>query len=370
MNPRFSKEEEAFRREVLAFIDANRDVDGFHFQGSKWPRVKALYRDVGRKGWLAAGWPKAHGGLESAACEYILWDEMAYARTARPPLGAGIVAKTIIAHGDAGQQARWLPPIREGEIFFSLGYSEPQAGSDLAGVRTRASRRGDRYVVSGEKCWTSYAQDSDYLWTLCRTGSSESRAEGLSLLILDLRAKGVSIRPLPVIDGERLNHVYLEDVEVPVENRIGPEDGGWKLVKKALAVERHVQFPPKRLRRDLEDLAAWVRAQGLGRDPVVRDRLAVLASRVMEVETLGLSALSSKSGGVEAAFNKLAGCEVCQEIARAALELGGPSALVVGSTVEFLWRQSTWETIGGGTSEIMRGVIAREGLGLGVARRG
>jgi alkylation response protein AidB-like acyl-CoA dehydrogenase len=374
MMPRFNRDEEAFRAEVVAFIDANRGVDGFHFQGSRWPRVKELYRQVGARGWLAAGWPEEHGGLGSPALEYILWDEMAYARAARPPLGAGIVAKTIIAHADDEQRARWLPQIRAGEIFFSLGYSEPEAGSDLAGLRTRAERRGHRYLVSGEKCWTSYAQDSDYLWALCRTGPPSSRAEGLSLFIVDLQAHGVTVRPLPTIDGERLNHLYLEEVEVPLENRIGPENGGWRLVKEALAVERHVQFPPKRLRRDLEDLVAWIKASGLDGDAVVRNRVSDLAARVMEVEMLGLLALESAvrgpGGGVEAAFNKLAGCEVCQEIARAALDLGGPSALVTGSTIEFLWRQSTWETIGGGTSEIMRGVIAREGLGLGAVKHG
>src|SRR5215472_9569552 len=142
MNPMFSAEEETFRGEVVAFLSAYRDVDGFHFQGSKWPKVQALYRAVGRRGWLAAGWPKDHGGLGSPVLEYILWDEMAYARAARPPLGAGIVAKTIIAHGTDAQRARWLSPIKSGDVFLSLGYSEPEAGSDLAGLRTRAERRG------------------------------------------------------------------------------------------------------------------------------------------------------------------------------------------------------------------------------------
>jgi alkylation response protein AidB-like acyl-CoA dehydrogenase len=371
LNPTFSEAEEAFRAEVIAFLGEYRDLCGFHFQGSRWSGTKALYRAVADKGWLAAGWPKDQGGLGSPACEYILWDEMAYARAARPPLGAGIVAKTIIRHATDAQRARWLPPIKKAEIFFSLGYSEPEAGSDLAGLRTRAERSGDRYLVTGEKCWTSYAQDSDYLWLLCRTGPQEARAKGLSLMILDLRAKGVTVRPLPTLDGEQLNHVYLEEVEVPVEHRIGPENGAWALVREALAVERHVQFPPKRLLRDLEDVVAFAKQRGLAGDPIVRDRLARLRAEVMEVEMLGLlaleSALKGKSGGVEAASNKLLGSELSQKIARSAVELGGPEALAKGSMIEFLWRQSTWETIGGGTSEIMRGVIAREGLGLGRA---
>src|SRR5262249_29631778 len=160
-------------------------------------------------------------------------------------------------------RAKWLAPIKEAEIFFSLGYSEPEAGSDLAGLRTRAERSGDRYLVTGGKGWTSVAQDLDYLWGLCRTGPPDSRPQGVSLFIIDLHAKGVTVRPLPTLDGEQLNHVYFEEAEVPAENRIGPENGAWALVREALAVERHVQFPPKRLVRDLEDVAAFAKALGL-----------------------------------------------------------------------------------------------------------
>jgi alkylation response protein AidB-like acyl-CoA dehydrogenase len=368
MNATIESEAVAFRAEVLAFLADYRDVAGYHHQGTRWPQVKALFAAVGARDWLALGWPAAAGG-RGPVYEYILWDEMAYARAARPPLGAGIVAKTILAHGTDAQRARWLPPIRRGEIFFSLGYSEPGAGSDLAGLTTRAERHGDGYVVTGQKCWTSYAQDSDHLWTLCRTGAPGSRSRGLSLLILDLRAPGVTVRPLPMLDGEALNEVFLDGVEVPVERRIGAEDGAWPLVNEALAVERHVQFPPGRVRRDLEELCAWLRAHDRHHDPVCRDRVADLAVRVREVELLGLAVLDSVVAGRHdvalAAENKLAGTEACQAIARAALDVGGPEALVGGSALEFLWRQSTWETVGGGTSEIMRGLIARHALGLG-----
>jgi alkylation response protein AidB-like acyl-CoA dehydrogenase len=370
VNPAFSAEEEAFRAEVVAFLDDHRDLDAFFLQGHRWPRVKAFFAALADRGWLSLGWPVDVGGAgRPLTYEYILWDEVAYARAARTPLASGIVAKTIARHGDPAQCTRWLPPIRRGESHFSLAYSEPEAGSDLAAVRCRAERRGDVYVVNGQKCWQSYAQDMDYLWTLVRTGAPQSRGRGLSLLIIDKRAPGVTVNPLPTLDGDQLNEVFFDGVSVPVEQRIGAEDGAWAIMAEALADERHIQFPPGRVRRDLDEVIAWARAHGLAGDPRVRAALADLAVRAAEVEACGLRVLDAmlrgQSGAVEAAANKVLHTVVCQEIARAALDFGGPAALVTGERVELLWRQSLWETIGGGTSEVMRGVVARQGLGLG-----
>jgi alkylation response protein AidB-like acyl-CoA dehydrogenase len=365
----FSPAEEAFRAEVRAFLADWRDVDGYLRMGSRWDRVTALWRAMGARGWLSLSWPAAAGGLERPPTwEYLLWDEAAHARAARAPLDAGIVAKSLLRYGDAAQQARWLPGIRRGETWFSLGYSEPEAGSDLASVRTRAERRGDAYIVHGEKCWTSYAEHTHWLWTLVRTGAPEQRGEGLSLLIVDLHGPGVSVEPLPTLDGEQLNAIRLDGVEVPADRRVGPEHGAWRIMAEALADERHVQFPPGRLRRDLEDLARLVADRGRAADPVARRALADLAVRVQACEALALRVLDAmvhgRSGAVEAAANKVAHTEAAQALARAALELGGPEALVAGAGPDQLWRQSLWETIGGGTSEIMRGVVARQGLHL------
>jgi len=370
VNPHFSPEEEAFRSEVVEFLADYRDLDAFFLQGHKWERVKALFRAMGERGWLSIGWPVELGGAaRPLATEYILWDEVGYARAARNPLASGVVAKTIARYGTDAQQQRWLPPIRRGELHFSLGYSEPEAGSDLASVRTRAELRGDTYVVTGQKCWQSYAQDMDYLWLLCRTGTQESRGRGLSLLIVDLAAPGVTVRPLPTLDGDQLNEVHLDAVEVPVAQRVGPQDGAWIIMSEALADERHVQFPPKRVRRDLEEVIEFTRAHHLDADPVVRRTLTDLAVDVFEVEIHALRVLDAMQrglpGAVEAAASKVVHTLACQRVARAALDFGGPEALVEGARIELLWRQSLWETIGGGTTEIMRSVIARQGLGLG-----
>jgi alkylation response protein AidB-like acyl-CoA dehydrogenase len=179
---------------------------------------------------------------------------------------------------------------------------------------------------------------------------------------------GVRVNPLPTLDGDQLNEVFLDGVEVPVENRIGPEDGAWRIMGEALADERHIQFPPKRVRRDLEEVIAWLQGQGLDGDAEARRVIAELGVQVLEVEMHGLRVLDAMLRGrqavVEAAANKVVHTVVCQNIARAALALGGPAALVEGERVELLWRQSMWETIGGGTSEVMRGVVAKQGLGL------
>lgn len=366
----FSPEEERFRDEVALFLADWRDLDAFFLQGHHWPRVRELFRALGARGWLSLGWPAAAGGAaRPPSYEYLLWDEVAYARAARTPLASGIVAKTIARHGSDAQGRRWLPPIRSGELHFSLAYSEPEAGSDLASVRCRAERRGDVYVVRGQKCWQSYARDMDCLWLLCRTGSQESRGAGLSLLIVERTAPGVDVRPIPTLDGDQLYEVHFEDALVPAAQRIGPENGAWAILAAALADERHVQFPPGRVRRDLEEVIAFAQGRGLAEDPLTRRTLADLAVRAAEVEMHALRVLDAMQRGRDAAAlaaaNKVAHTVACQEIARAALDFGGPEALVHGSRVELLWRQSLWETIGGGTSEVMRGVVARQGLGLG-----
>lgn len=369
MNFSFSPEEEAFRAEVVEFLADHRDLDAFFLQGHRWKEVAAFFRALGERGWLSLGWPAEEGGGSPPTYEYILWDEIAYARAARNPLASGIVAKTIARQGTEAQRRRWLPPIRSGELHFSLAYSEPEAGSDLAALRCRAERRGDVYVLTGQKCWQSYAQDMDHLWVLCRTGSQESRGRGLSLLIVDKATPGVRVAPLPTLDGDQLNEVFFDGAEVPAEHRIGPENGAWEIMGDALADERHIQFPPGRVRRDLEEVLQWARGTGVDADPVAHRAFADLAVRVREVEVHALRVLDAMLRGRDAAAlaaaNKVVHTEVCQEIARAALDLGGPEALAEGSRVELLWRQSLWETIGGGTSEVMRGVVARRALGLG-----
>ncbi len=365
----FSEEEETFRAEVREFLEDYRDLEGFILQGRKFAEIKKLFLAMGARGWLAIGWPKQFGGLEKPpSYEYILWDEMAYARAARNPLSAGIVAKSIIRYGSAAQKSEWLDPIRSGDLHFSLGYSEPEAGSDLAALRCRADAHGDGYRINGQKCWQSYAHDMDYLWLLARTGTQESRGRGLSLFIVDLKARGVTVNPLPLMDGDQLNEIFFDDVDVGQDQRVGAENGAWSIMGEALADERHIQFPPGRIRRDLEEVTAWLRERGLLDDPVLVHRLADLVVESLEVEMHGLRVLDcmqkKRPAIVEAATNKIAHTNACAAIAQTAMEFGAGEAMIEGSRPDVLWRASLWEPIGGGTSEVMRSLVARRGLGL------
>jgi alkylation response protein AidB-like acyl-CoA dehydrogenase len=367
MRPWFDSAEEAFRREVVEAIVEFEGVGGyFHKDNTEsWERCLDVFRALGRRNWLALTWPKELGGEGlPPAYEAILWDELAYARVVRPPFSSGIVAKALIQAGTPDQHQRYLPSIRDGSLHFALGYSEPDAGSDLTSLRTRAVRDGDHYVVTGEKCWTSLAHVADKLWLLCRTGTPESRRRGLTILMLHLRSPGVTISPIPLLDGGRLNQVKLDEVVVPVADRVGAENDGWNIITNSLAVERHIEFSPKRLQRDLDDLVAWMRAEGgLAGDPVARERIRELAVRVAGIHALSLAVLDAVEQGrdsiVEAAAYKLSYTALCQDLARAAVAFGCPSVLAVSADPEFLWRQSILETIGGGTSEVMFGIIAR-----------
>jgi hypothetical protein len=365
----FSSEEEAFRAEVREFLTDYRDLEGFILQGQKFEAVKKLFLAMGERGWLAIGWPAEYGGLEkSPSYEYILWDEMAYARAARNPLSAGIVAKSIIRYGTEEQKTKWLDPIRSGEVHFALGYSEPEAGSDLAALRCRAEPTQSGYAINGQKCWQSYAHDMDYLWLLARTGEQESRGRGLSLFIVDLKAPGVTINALPLMDGDQLNEIFFDDVAVGEDQRVGPENGAWSIMGEALADERHIQFPSGRIRRDLEEVTAWLREHGKLDDPIVVHRLADLVVETLEVEMHGLRVLDcmhkKRPAIVEASTNKIAHTNACAAIAQAAMEFGVGEAMIEGSRPDVLWRASIWEPIGGGTSEVMRSIVARHGLGL------
>lgn len=370
MDSTFTLEEEVFRAEVISVLRDGGNVKGFFPRADK-AAMRAVYKKLADRNWLALSWPLEYGGAEKPlSYDYILWDEMAYARAGRPTLGAGIVARTIMRFATPEQKAAWLPKIRKDEVKFVLGYSEPEAGSDLASLRTRAELKGCDYIVNGQKIWTSNAQDADYIWLLCRTGTLESRGRGLTLMIVDARSAGIEMHNGRHLDGHAYSQVFYRDVVVPQENRIGPENGAWKMMSAALADERHVQFTGKRVRRDFEDAVAWLVKHGLHKEPAVRSKLVALRVRVAEAEALCLQVLSDvrngKDAGVSAAANKVTHTDVIQAIARFVMDVGGSDALIRSEpdNPEGMWRQTMIESVGGGTSEIMKSIVARQELGL------
>ncbi len=337
-------------REYLEATAGERDPLQFFMERGE--STHRIYNALGERGWLSQTWPEKFGGLgRSPAYEFILWDELAYARAARVAMGPGVVAKTLMRYGTDDQRERFLPSLRLSRYTFSLGYSEPEAGSDLGGVRTRARRDGDVYRVTGEKRWTSDAHTSSHLWLLARTGALEDRARGLSLFMLDLHAPGVEVRPIELLDGHRINEVRLDEVPVAAADRVGDENAAWPIMREVLAMERHLQVLPGRIRRDYEDLLAWASDEGVLEDVEVRRRLADIAAGLAEIEAMTVRLVYNVSSGheseLEAASAKLLGTLLLQRIARLPAELGYESAVVKGGIFEFLWREVIHETLSG-----------------------
>jgi alkylation response protein AidB-like acyl-CoA dehydrogenase len=360
----------AFRGEVRALLDETADErePRQYFMDRSGPTAD-LYRRLGERGWLAVSWPVWAGGKGlPARREFALWDELALAGAARPSVAAGLIARSIIGAGSAQQRAWLLPGIAAGRTGFALGYSEPEAGSDLSALRTRAVRDGARYVVSGEKRWTSDAHTADFLWLLARTGELSERSRALTLLVVPLDAAGVLVSPIQTLDGHRLNEVRLQEVEVSVANRIGVEGGAWNIIQAALARERHLQVLPGRIRRDYNQLCSWAHESGAYEGPDVRRALArfrgwldvVAATAAVIVRNVDLDIDTT----VISARQKIVGISLMQAMARFPLEWGDQSQLCAGADFEFAWRECVMESIAGGTTEMMHGILARRALGL------
>lgn len=365
----FDQEELAFQSEVADFLRGCGAPARQYFGGRGGP-VRLLYEGLGSRGWLSLCWPKGWGGSERAlSYEFLLWDTLAYYRAARPDIGPGMIARTIIANGTDAQRRKYLPLLGAGALSCALGYSESEAGSDLTHLRTRAVLDGEFYRVTGRKLWTSDAHHAKKLWLLCRTGQSGSGRDGLTILFVDLDLSGVEIRPIPTIDGHQINEVLLDDVKVPAAETIGEEGNAWRLIREALATERHIQVLPGRLRRDVEQLRLAISSHRQV-SPDASNQLDRLEAQVRVVEAASLTTVHELSSGgdalVSAARAKLLGAELAQTIPRVGLELLGPGGVTEDHEMGFLWRQSIMETIAGGSVEIALSLIAREGLGLRV----
>ena len=357
-----------FRRDVLATVETLPGLGPRQYFAGRDGATRDLYQALGSRGWLSLSWPRAHGGRgASVSYEFLLWDTLAYLRAARPDIGPGMIARLIIDHGSADQHQRILPGLAAGSLAMCLGYSEPGAGSDLTHLTTAARRDGDCYVVRGHKLWTSEAHHAQKMWLLCRTSEHERGGRGLSLMIMDMDSPGVVVTPVPTMDGHRINEVFLDDVVVPAENLVGGEGGAWAMMRAALAVERHIQVLPGRLRRDLETLDAAVSAAGIAGRADVRAVVSSLWARLAAVEASSLATVAELcAGGTaadRAAQSKMLAARLCQDVPRAGLELLGSAAAVGDTDLAFLWRESVLETIAGGTVEVMASMVAR-GLGL------
>lgn len=343
---------------------------------------------------LVAHWPIEYGGRGWTRRQRWMFENEIY-RAGSPwlvPFGITYVAPVIYTYGDDAQKSRWLAPTAESRLWWAQGYSEPNAGSDLASIRTRAVRDGDHFIVNGHKTWTTMAQWADMMFALVRTEDSVRPQHGISFMLIDLQSPGISVRPIETIDGEHhVNEIFLDDVRVPVENLVGAEGGGWTCAKFLLGNERLLAAEVGKAQRLMAQLDAFMAAPSLGSGPLSQDmswqrRRADLDSRILALESLSYDLLSQAEAGRDpgslASILKLVGSELIQAITATQIDalagrglsitpalLAGNSELDdrlpeggSGAIAEYLHDRAA--TIYGGSSEIQRNIIAKAVLGL------
>ena len=379
--------EEAFRRELRAWLadhlpadtrPPDDEVERRQFQ-------RAWQRKLAAGGWVGIQWPREHGGRAAGLKEQILFtEEMARARAPEilDPVSVNIVGPTLIRFGTAAQKARWLPPIRPADEVWCLGFSEPNAGSDLASLRCRAERDGDHWIVTGQKVWSSKAHFADWALLLVRTDADAPKHRGISCLAVDMRSPGVTWRPLVQLSGRReFNELFLEDVRVPAENVIGQVNGGWPLIRAALAHERGTlwafDFKIRLQNGSLAVTDLYRRSRKGGRPDVACFRQQVaqayIEAQVFAAHTLRILPRlhAADDAPPEAALQKLFGSEIQQRTLELAMAIAGPyaqlgrdrRALDGGEWAEaYLYSRSV--TISSGTSEVLRNLVAQQALGL------
>ena len=393
MDLSFTPEEQKFREEIRAWVKDNLPQDISH----KVHNALELTRDdmqrwariLGKKGWLGYGWPVEFGGPGwTAVQKHLFEEETALAGAPRiVPFGPVMVAPVIQAFGNAEQHKRFLPGIASGEVWWSQGYSEPGSGSDLASVKTRAERKGDKYIVNGQKTWTTLGQYGEWIFCLVRTSNEGKPQTGISFLLIDMKSPGVTVRPIKLMDGgHEVNEVFFDNVEVPAENLIGEENKGWTYAKHLLSHERTNIADVNRAKRELERLKRIAKREGVWEDTRFRDEIAKLEVDVVALEMLVLRVLSAATSGKNsldiAGLLKIKGSEIQQRYSELMMLAAGPFALPLireamaagwqgdfpGGHPELAPLSTTYfnmrkTTIYGGSNEVQRNIVAQTVLG-------
>ncbi|MHC3003792.1 acyl-CoA dehydrogenase family protein [Gordonia sp. GN26] len=356
------------------------------------------YRDVveqmGADGWLALGWPTEFGGQNRSMMDQLIFtDEAAIAGAPVPFLTINSVAPTIMHYGTEEQKAFFLPRIAAGKLHFSIGYSEPGAGTDLAALRTTAVLDGDDYVINGQKMWTSLVPYADYIWLACRTDPSTlqeggKKHKGISVLIVPTTAEGFSYTPVHTMSGVDTSATYYQDVRVPTSSVVGEVGGGWPLVTNQLNNERVALCSAAPIQTALRETIAWAQQTKTGDGqrvidaPWVQQNLARVHAKVEFLKLINWKIASAASSGgapspADASATKVYGTEFATEAYRLLMEVVGPAATLragspgahINGRLERFQRTSLILTFGGGTNEIQRDIIAMLALGLPHQRR-
>jgi len=342
MELRFTPAEQAFREEVRTFVrsslpaDIREKVDSHQRLGKddyvRWHRILQAH------GWGAPNWSAEYGGTGWNALQRLIFEIESFNAGAPRlmPTGLTMIGPVLMKYGSPAQKAHFLPRIPTMDDFWCQGYSEPGAGSDLASLKTRAVRKGDKYIVNGQKTWTSYAQYADWIFCLVRTDGEAKPQDGISMLLIDMKSPGVTVRPIVTLDGARdVNETRFEDVEVPVANLVGEENRGWTYAKYLLGHERTAIAGIGHCHREMRLLKHYASqvTDGRGRpmldDVRMRDKIARLEIDLMAMEMLLLRVATqegSRGPGPEASILKIRGSELQQDIAMLQMEMAGPHA--------------------------------------------
>ncbi|MFI6517636.1 acyl-CoA dehydrogenase family protein [Spirillospora sp. NPDC050679] len=352
-------------------------------EGVGGDRFREVVKMLGADGWLGYGWPVEYGGQgRSAAEQYVFFDEVQRAGLPFPFVTVNTVGPTLMRYGTQEQKRRFLPGILSGDIVFAIGYTEPEAGTDLASLRTRAVRDGGDFVIDGSKVFTSGANTADHIWLAARTDPEAPKHKGISILIVPTGADGFSWSPIRTVGGMTVTATYYNGVRVPADAVVGEVDGGWGLITTQLNHERiGLAALGGRMIRLWEDVADWARANGALELPWVRRDLARAHARLEAMRLMNWKmAVAVEQGtltGAQAGAAKVYGTETHIEVQRALTGVLGaagrirpesPGAVLHGQ-IEQLSRQGIVNTFGGGVNEVLRDMVAVQGLGLPRARR-
>ncbi len=392
MNFAFTKQEEAFRQEILTFLKKELPpgwIGSTYYedeleQEEIWKLGRKFAPKLGEKGWLAMAWPKEYGGQERSHIEQTLFkEEMAYNRAPGIDFaGVGMCGPTLLMFGTPEQKKRHLTGIAKGQVFWCQGFSEPESGSDLASLRTKAEDKGDHFLVNGQKVWTSGGHRAQWMFLLARTNPTVPKHQGISFLLLDMKTPGVEVRPLMnIVGGHAFNETFFDNVCIPKENLVGKLNDGWTVATALLNFERSGIERVASARKLLDEVIEFVRENKtrltITRDmDIIKQKLAEMIIQLQVGRWMGyhVSYIQQKHEmpWVEAPISKVFGSELMQRVAQVGMEILGPYAQLdmgskwatLGGRVSHVYQSSLGRTLGGGTSEIQRNLIATKGLGL------
>jgi alkylation response protein AidB-like acyl-CoA dehydrogenase len=385
---KFSPEDDAFRRQLREFVLQELPPDweggGRWPEESNWELTRQMRRKLAQRGWLTMHWPREYGGQNASPVRSAIYnEELAYLRApGRDIFGVRMLGPTLMLHGSEEQKRTYLPPIAQGEIQWCQGFSEPEAGSDLASLNTRAVRDGDEYVINGSKMWTTLGHRADAIFLLARTDTDAPKHRGISFILVDMKTPGIQVRPIiNMAGGHEFNEVIFDNVRVPRRNLVGEENRGWYVAVTLLDFERSGIDYSAIGRRLLDEMLEYARdtrrhGQPLLETPWVRQ---LLADRYIECEVARLMAYNvaymQEQGLVpnkEASMSKVFGSETLHRVTESCMEILGLYGTLgrgekwapLKGRIQEHWMISFSHKIAAGTSEVQRNIIAGRGLGL------